>query len=82
MVAIDPHVVGLSRFQFALTALFHFTFVPITLGLTWLLVIMEGLYLKTKDVMYRDMTQFWGKLLAINVAIGVASGVTLELNLG
>ncbi len=75
-------LVHLSRFQFALTALFHFTFVPITLGLTWLLVVMEGLYLRTQDVMYQDMVKFWGKLLAINVAVGVASGVTLEFEFG
>ena len=81
-MVFNPDLVALSRFQFALTALFHFTFVPITLGVTWLLVIMEGLYLKTRDVMYQDMVKFWGKLLAINVAVGVASGITLEFEFG
>ena len=55
-------VVALSRIQFGFTALFHFLFVPLTLGLTWLLVIMEAAYLKTGQVIYKNMTQFWGKL--------------------
>ncbi len=75
-------VVDLSRTQFAFTALFHFLFVPLTLGLTWLLVIMEGAYLKTGKVVYKDMTQFWGKLLAINFAMGVVTGITLEFEFG
>lgn len=75
-------VVDLSRAQFALTALFHFLFVPLTLGLTWLLVIMEAAYLKTGKLVYKDMTQFWGKLLAINFAMGVITGITLEFEFG
>ncbi len=75
-------ITDLSRFQFALTALFHFMFVPLTLGLTWMLVIMEATYLITGKTVYRDMTQFWGKLLAINFAIGVISGITMEFEFG
>jgi len=75
-------VTDLSRFQFAFTAIFHFLFVPLTLGLTWLLVVMEAAYLKTGKPIYKDMTQFWGKLLAINFAIGVISGITMEFEFG
>ena len=62
-------VVDLSRLQFALTALYHFIFVPLTLGLSFLLVIMESLYVVTGKTVYRDMTQFWGKLFGINFAL-------------
>src|SRR3989338_2434318 len=72
----------LSRLQFAFTALFHFLFVPITLGLTWILVAMESGYLITGKAVYKDMTRFWGKLLAINFAIGVISGITMEFEFG
>lgn len=75
-------VVELSRWQFAFTALFHFLFVPITLGLTWILVAMESAYLITKKNVYKDMTRFWGKLLAINFAIGIISGITMEFEFG
>lgn len=75
-------VTDLSRLQFAFTALFHFLFVPITLGLTWILVAMEGAYLKTGNPIYKDMTRFWGKLLAINFAIGVIGGITMEFEFG
>lgn len=75
-------LVNLSRIQFGLTAMFHFLFVPLTLGLTWILVIMEALYLKTGKEVYRDMTKFWGKLLAINFAMGVITGITLEFEFG
>ena len=81
MVATDSLVL-LSRLQFGLTAMFHFLFVPLTLGLTWLLVVMEALYLKTKREMFRDMTKFWAKLLAINFAMGVITGMTLEFEFG
>lgn len=75
-------VVDLSRLQFAFTALFHFLFVPLTLGLSWLLVAMETAYVLTGKVIYKDMTRFWGKLFAINFAIGVLTGVTLEFEFG
>lgn len=76
------YVTDLSRFQFAFTAMFHFLFVPLTLGLTWILVAMEAAYLKTGKPVYKDMTRFWGKLLAINFAIGVISGITMEFEFG
>jgi cytochrome bd ubiquinol oxidase subunit I len=79
---ISDAVVDLSRIQFAFTALFHFLFVPLTLGITWLLVIMEAAYLKTGKLIYKDMTKFWGKLFAINFALGVVTGVTMEYEFG
>jgi cytochrome d ubiquinol oxidase subunit I len=75
-------VVDLSRAQFGITALFHFLFVPLTLGLSWLMVIMEAAYLKTNKPIYKEMVQFWGKLFAINFAMGVVTGVTLEFEFG
>jgi len=75
-------LVDLSRFQFAMTAMYHFLFVPLTLGLAWLLVIMESLYVMTNKEIYRDMTKFWGKLFGINFAIGVATGITMEFQFG
>ncbi len=75
-------VTDLSRLQFAFTAMFHFLFVPLTLGLTWILVAMEAAYLKTGKTIYKDMTRFWGKILAINFAIGVISGITMEFEFG
>lgn len=74
--------VDLSRLQFALTALYHFLFVPLTLGMTWILVIMESVYVMTGKEIYRDMTKFWGKLFAINFAIGVTTGLTMEFEFG
>ncbi|WP_322067095.1 cytochrome ubiquinol oxidase subunit I [Burkholderia ubonensis] len=82
MLSIDPEVVSLSRVQFGITALYHFLFVPLTLGLSWLLFIMEALHVMTGKIIYRDMTQFWGKLFAINFAMGIATGVALEFQFG
>ncbi|HTI02033.1 MAG TPA: cytochrome ubiquinol oxidase subunit I [Acidisoma sp.] len=79
---MDPSVVDLSRLQFALTALYHFQFVPLTLGLTFLLAAMETVYVITGKQIYKDMTQFWGKLFGINFAIGVATGLTMEFEFG
>jgi len=79
---INPAVVDLSRLQFALTALYHFLFVPLTLGMTFLLAAMETVYVITGKQIYKDMTQFWGKLFAINFAIGVATGLTMEFEFG
>ncbi|HEY4956967.1 MAG TPA: cytochrome ubiquinol oxidase subunit I [Caldimonas sp.] len=78
----SAEVVDLSRLQFALTALYHFLFVPLTLGLSWLLVIMESVYVMTGKPVYKDMTQFWGKLFGINFAMGVTTGITLEFQFG
>ena len=75
-------IVDLSRLQFAATAMYHFLFVPLTLGLSWILLIMESVYVMTGQRIYRDMTQFWGKLFGINFAMGVATGITLEFQFG
>ena len=81
MIPIDD-VVSLSRLQFAATAMYHFLFVPLTLGLSWILVIMESVYVMTGKEIYRDMTKFWGKLFGINFAMGVTTGITLEFQFG
>jgi len=75
-------LVELSRWQFALTAMYHFLFVPLTLGLSWILFIMESVYVMTGKVIYRDMTRFWGKLFGINFALGVTTGLTMEFQFG
>jgi cytochrome bd ubiquinol oxidase subunit I len=79
---IDFDVVTLSRLQFALTALYHFLFVPLTLGLSMLLLIMETVYVMTGREIWKRMTQFWGVLFGINFAMGVATGVTMEFQFG
>lgn len=72
----------LSRLQFAITVFFHFVFVPLTLGLSILLAIMETLYVRTGDEDYRRMTKFWGKLFLINFVLGIVTGITLEFQFG
>jgi cytochrome d ubiquinol oxidase subunit I len=79
---INGTVVELSRWQFAATALYHFLFVPLTLGMSFLLAAMETVYFTTGKKIYRDMTQFWGKLFIINFALGVATGLTMEFEFG
>ena len=79
---IDSTVVDLSRLQFAATAMYHFLFVPLTLGLSWLLFIMESVYVMTGKPVYREMTKFWGKLYGINFALGVTTGITMEFQFG
>ncbi|MBY5943702.1 cytochrome ubiquinol oxidase subunit I [Photobacterium rosenbergii] len=75
-------IVELSRLQFALTAMYHFLFVPLTLGMAFLLAIMESVYVMTGKQIYKDMTKFWGKLFAINFALGVSTGLTMEFQFG
>lgn len=79
---VSETVVDLSRLQFALTAMYHFLFVPLTLGLSFLLVIMESVYVMTGKLIYKDMTRFWGKLFGINFALGVTTGITMEFQFG
>ena len=79
---VNELMVELSRWQFAATSLYHFLFVPLTLGISWLVFIMELCYVATNKVIYRDMAKFWGKLFGINFAIGVATGITLEFEFG
>lgn len=74
-------VIDLSRWQFALTALYHFLFVPLPRA-DFLLAIMETIYVVTGKTIYRDMTRFWGKLFGINFALGVATGLTMEFQFG
>lgn len=75
-------VVFLSRLQFAVATLFHFTFVPLTLGLSLLLAIMETQFVRTGDEEYRRMAKFWGKIFLTNFVIGVVTGITLEFQFG
>ena len=75
-------VVELSRLQFALTALYHFLFVPLTLGLSIIVAIMETVYVMTGRPIWRQMTKFWGSLFGINFVLGVATGVTMEFQFG
>ncbi|MCB9987660.1 MAG: cytochrome ubiquinol oxidase subunit I [Rhodospirillales bacterium] len=79
---MTDQLVDLSRLQFAATAMYHFLFVPLTLGMTWMLVIMESVYVMTGKPVYRDMTKFWGKLFGINFALGVTTGITMEFQFG
>ncbi|MFJ7566049.1 cytochrome ubiquinol oxidase subunit I [Herminiimonas sp. NPDC097707] len=79
---MELDIVSLSRLQFAITALYHFLFVPLTIGLAILLAIMETVYVMTDRVIWRDMTKFWGTLFGINFAMGVATGVVMEFQFG
>ena len=79
---VVEEIVNASRLQFALTALYHFLFVPLTLGLSLFMAIAETIYVKTGKIIYRDITKFWAKLFAINFAMGVATGIPLEFQFG
>ena len=79
---MDLDIVALSRLQFAMTALYHFLFVPLTIGLSIMLAIMETVYVMTGRSIWRDMTKFWGVLFGINFAMGVATGVVMEFQFG
>ncbi len=79
---IDPTVVELSRLQFALTAMYHFLFVPLTLGLSFMIAIMESVYVMTGKDVWRRMTLFWGVLFGINFAMGVGTGIVMEFQFG
>lgn len=79
---ISETVVDLSRLQFAMTAMYHFLFVPLTLGLSFLMAIMESVYVMTGKQVYQDMVKFWGKLFGINFALGITTGLTLEFQFG
>ncbi|GAA6185531.1 cytochrome ubiquinol oxidase subunit I [Aliiglaciecola sp. 2_MG-2023] len=79
---MNETLIELSRWQFASTVMFHFIFVPLTLGLSFMLAIMESVYVLTGKEIYKQMTKFWGKLFGINFAIGVATGLTMEFQFG
>ena len=78
----DLAAVDLSRLQFALTAMYHFLFVPLTIGLSLIIAIMESVFVMTRREIWRDMTKFWGLLFGINFAMGVATGITMEFQFG
>ena len=77
---MDP--LTLARWQFAITTVYHFFFVPLTLGLAWLLVLMQTIYVATGQEVYKTMTKFWGKLFVINFAMGVVTGIVQEFQFG
>jgi len=79
---VDMSLVDWSRAQFALTAMYHWIFVPLTLGLSFLIAIMESIYVKTGDERWKRLTKFWMTLFGINFAIGVATGIILEFEFG
>jgi cytochrome bd ubiquinol oxidase subunit I len=75
-------IVVLSRWQFALTTIYHFFFVPLTLGLGWLVAILETMYVRSGNPVYKRLTRFWGKLFLINYAMGVVTGIVMEFQFG
>jgi cytochrome d ubiquinol oxidase subunit I len=79
---MELDIVSLSRLQFAITALYHFLFVPLTLGLAVILAIMETVYVMTGRLIWRQMTKFWGTLFGINFVLGVATGIVMEFQFG
>lgn len=79
---VNSTVVELSRLQFAATALYHYLFVPLTLGMTFFVAAVETVYVITGKPIYKQMAQFWGKLFLINFALGVATGLTMEFEFG
>src|SRR5438874_314348 len=72
----------LSRIQFALTIMFHYIFPPLSIGLGAIMVIMEGMYLRTGDIVYHQMTKFWSRVFAVNFAMGIATGIVMEFQFG
>ncbi len=75
-------IVTLSRLQFGMTTIYHFLFVPLTLGMGWLVALMHTMYFRTSEEKWKRMTKFWGKLLLINFAMGVATGIVQEFQFG
>jgi len=75
-------LVILSRLQFAVTTVYHFFFVPLTLGLGWVVAILETMYLRSGNEVYKRLTKFWGKLFLINFAMGVVTGIVQEFQFG
>jgi len=78
----DPSMVNWARAQFALTALYHWIFVPLTLGITWIIAFYHTIYVKTGSEEWKNLTKFWMKLFGINFAIGVATGIIMEFEFG
>ena len=82
MEPIDPSLIDWSRAQFALTAMYHWVFVPLTLGLGLIMCIMESIYVRTGREFWKEVTRFWMKLFGVNFAVGVATGIILEFEFG
>jgi len=82
LLNIDASTIDWSRAQFALTAIYHWLFVPLTLGLAVVMGIMETRYYRTRDPFWKDTAKFWQKLFGINFAMGVATGIILEFEFG
>ena len=82
LLNIDAGTIDWSRAQFALTAIYHWLFVPLTLGLALIMGIVETIYYRNRDAFWRDMSKFWQKLFGINFAMGVATGIILEFEFG
>lgn len=82
LLSISAGTVDWSRAQFALTAIYHWLFVPLTLGLALIMGVMETCYYRTKSVLWKDTVRFWQKLFGINFAMGVATGLILEFEFG
>ena len=80
--SIDTSLIDWSCAQFALTAMYHWLFVPLTLGLAMIMGIMETVYYKTGSVFWKNVTQFWQKIFGINFAVGIATGIILEFEFG
>ncbi len=78
----DLSMVNWARAQFALTAMYHWIFVPLTLGITWIIAFYETIYVKTGNEEWKKVTKFWSKLFGINFAIGVATGIIMEFEFG
>lgn len=78
--AMDVEI--LSRIQFAFTVAFHYIYPPLSIGLGLVMVFMEGMYLRTGDKMYEQMTRFWTKIFALTFGIGVATGIVMEFEFG
>lgn len=75
-------IVDIARLQFATTTLYHFIFVPLTIGLSLIVAVMQTFYVRTGDENYKRMTKFWGKLFLINFAMGVVTGIVQEFQFG
>src|SRR5512147_1918333 len=75
-------LLDLSRLQFALTVMFHYLFPPLTIGLGGLIVMLEAIYLRTRDKEYEQAAKFWTKIFAINFVMGVATGIVMEFQFG
>ena len=75
-------IVNLARFQFAMTTVFHFFFVPFSIGTVFVVAIMESIYVHTKNEQYQRMAKFWGKIFLLSFAVGVVTGLIQEFQFG